>query len=98
MVRCGGCPGMFHAAVSCLGVEQSAVKALLEVKSGALKYFCCNCRQKDHLPGSEGTSLGNQAAIQQILTMIGSLVADFSILADKVNKQSGNVQRRYDGD
>ena len=95
-VKCGGCPSIFHAAVSCLGVEQPAVQALLDVKSGAIRYFCCICRQKASSdPG--GSDMGGQAAMQQILTMIGSLVADFNKLADKVNRNADSQNKNSEG-
>ena len=86
VVKCGGCQGLFHPAVSCLGVGQSVVNVLIGDESSAIRYFCCVCRDRDNsaLPAEQAT--GGQTATLQILTMIGSLVADVKKLSERVEQ------------
>lgn len=86
VVECGGCHSVFHPAVSCLGVGQSVVNVLIGTESSAIRYFCCVCRGRDNsaLPVEQAT--GGQTATLQILTMIGSLVADVKKLSERVEQ------------
>ena len=86
VVDCGGCQSVFHPAVSCLGVSQSVLNVLLGTESSAIRYLCCVCRDRDNSPLPSGQGTGGQTATLQILTMIGSLVADVKKLSEKVEQ------------
>ena len=86
LVDCGGCQSVFHPAVSCLGVSQSVLNVLLGTESSAIRYLCCVCRDRDNSPLPSGQGTGGQTATLQILTMIGSLVADVKKLSEKVEQ------------
>lgn len=77
-IGCGHCDRVFHAHTSCLGVSNTAIGALLEAVDGSLSYKCCHCRCG--AAAGQG-DLVNGGGMNQILSIIGSLVAEVRALS-----------------
>ena len=72
-IDCAGCSGRFHAGVALVGVDE-VISCLLQVKSGALHYLCCQFRvsikSKSNFPAVKSDS-----PLKQLLKIAGTLSA-----------------------
>ena len=81
-ITCDRCRKVFHAETICLGTSESVIKAILDVKDGALLYVCCGCRSSD---GGSGIDPGSgSGGFNQLMVIVQSMVAEIRGLKDTV--------------
>ena len=96
-VQCGGCRGVFHGDTLCLGVSGDELKVLLNNTNNSIKYNCCGCRNSRSSGGSGGVDSSNNAAITQMLVILGQLIKEVSGLKEKSGERPDNSDESNGG-